>query len=160
MTAKINNVIINKTAYRREVRCKSVATAITVIEAIHKSEYPVRFNKIFGQESNNKLCLFSENEYGLQSFAARKGRFLFMSEKTKEEYLDLLRAVASKEKRFPKKSDFSEDDVNRIKGFFGPWPWALEAAGLKESKQEERKQRNYEKRKRSKERRKGESNNA
>ncbi len=89
-----------------------------------------------------------------------KDGFLFMSEKTKEEYLDLLRAVASKEKRFPKKSDFSDDDVNRIKGFFGPWPWALEAAGLKESKQEERKQRNYEKRQRSKARRKGESNNA
>ena len=89
-----------------------------------------------------------------------KDGFLFMSEKTKEEYLDLLRAVASKEKRFPKKSDFSEDDVNRIKGFFGPWPCALEAAGLKESKQEERKQRNYEKRQRSKARRKGESNNA
>ena len=46
----------------------------------------------------------------------------FMSEKTKEEYLDLLRAVAVKENRLPKKSDFPPHDVNRIKGYFGPWP--------------------------------------
>lgn len=83
-----------------------------------------------------------------------------MSEKAKEEYLELLRTVAIKEKRLPKKSDFSENDVNRIKGFFGPWPWALEAAGLKDSKQEERKQRNYKKRQRSKERRNGGQKNA
>ena len=57
-----------------------------------------------------------------------------MSEKDREYYLELLGAVAEKEQRLPKKSDFSPDDVNRIKGFFGPWPWALEAAGLKESK--------------------------
>ena len=48
----------------------------------------------------------------------------------------------------------------RIKGFFGPWPWALEAAGLKESKQPQRKQQNYEKRQRAKTRRKGEQTNA
>lgn len=78
-----------------------------------------------------------------------------MSEKTtKEEYLSLLRAVAEKEKRLPKKSDFSELDVNRIKSFFGPWPWALEEAGLKESKKEARLQRNREKRRRAKERKK------
>lgn len=79
-----------------------------------------------------------------------------MPQKTKEDYLNLLRAVADREKRLPKKSDFSEDDVNRIKGFFGPWPWALEAAGLKDSKQQERKQRNYEKRQRAKANKKGE----
>ncbi len=72
---------------------------------------------------------------------------------TKEEYLVLLRAVAEKEGRLPKKSDFDQLDVNRIKSFYGPWPWALEAAGLKESKREERIQRNREKRARSKQRR-------
>lgn len=66
-----------------------------------------------------------------------------MSEKTTaEEYLDMLRAVLAEKGRLPKKSDFSPSDVNRIKGFFGPWPWALEAAGLKESSRE-KKQRNY-----------------
>ena len=72
----------------------------------------------------------------------------------------MLREIANKEGRLPKKSDFSVDDVNRIKGFFGPWPWALEEAGLKKSKQDERKQRNYEKRQRAKANRKsaGEGN--
>ena len=83
-----------------------------------------------------------------------------MPSKTKEEYIDLLKAVALRENRLPKKSDFSIEDVNRIKGFFGPWPWALEAAGLKESKQQKRKQHNYEKRQRAKERRKGDLPNA
>ena len=72
---------------------------------------------------------------------------------TKEEYTELLRQVAEREKRLPKKSDFSQQDVNRIKGFFGPWPWALEAAGLKESKHEQRKEKNYQKRMRAKENR-------
>lgn len=74
--------------------------------------------------------------------------------KSKEEYIFLLKSIKDKENRLPKKSDFSQEDVNRIKSYFGPWPWALEAAGLKESKQEERKARNIAKRQRSRERRK------
>lgn len=93
--------------------------------------------------------------YGQLVFTARKGRSFFMSKMTSEDYLALLKAVAAKEKRLPQKSDFSVEDVNRIKGFFGPWPWALEAAGLKESKQEQRRQKNYEKRQRSRARRAG-----
>lgn len=73
--------------------------------------------------------------------------------KTKEEYIELLRKVALNEGRLPKKSDFSEADVNRIKGMFGPWPWALEAAGLKESKQEERRAKNAARRLRAKQKR-------
>lgn len=57
---------------------------------------------------------------------------------SKEEYIILLRRVCEKENRFPKKSDFSEQDVARIKALFGPWPRALEAAGITESKEEER----------------------
>lgn len=75
-------------------------------------------------------------------------------ENTKEYYIELLRKVAEKEGRLPRKSDFSNDDVNRIKGYFGPWPWALEAAGLKESKEAERKEKNIARRQRSRERRK------
>ncbi len=74
-------------------------------------------------------------------------------EHTKEYYISLLQNVAEKEGRLPKKSDFSQEEINRIKGFFGPWPWALEAAGLKESKQEVRKEKNRARRQRSKERR-------
>ena len=36
--------------------------------------------------------------------------------------------------RLPKKDDFDEPDRARIKAFLGPWPRALEEAGLKEAK--------------------------
>ena len=38
-----------------------------------------------------------------------------------------------KKERFPKKDDFSSDEVVAIKAFLGPWPRALEKAGLKEA---------------------------
>ena len=75
-------------------------------------------------------------------------------EKNREYYIAALQQVFKKENRLPKKSDFSVEDVNRIKGYFGPWPWALEEAGLKESKKEERKLKNAERHLRSRERRK------
>lgn len=73
---------------------------------------------------------------------------------TKQYYLDLLRKKAEETGRLPRKSDFSAQDVNKIKGLFGPWPWALEQAGLKESKQEERLRKNREKRAAAREKRK------
>ncbi len=36
--------------------------------------------------------------------------------------------------RLPKKDDFDVVTLSRIKAFLGPWPRALEAAGLKEKK--------------------------
>ena len=36
--------------------------------------------------------------------------------------------------RLPKKDDFDEISVSKIKGVLGPWPRALEAAGLKKPK--------------------------
>ena len=36
--------------------------------------------------------------------------------------------------RLPKMSDFDDVTRSRIKAFLGPWPRALEAAGLKEAK--------------------------
>lgn len=36
--------------------------------------------------------------------------------------------------RMPKKDDFDQVTRSRIKAFLGPWPRALEAAGLKEVK--------------------------
>ena len=38
--------------------------------------------------------------------------------------------------RLPKKDDFDEATRSRIKAFLGPWPRALEAAGLKEAKKQ------------------------
>lgn len=37
--------------------------------------------------------------------------------------------------RFPKKSDFTVAEVCLIKNVLGPWPRALEAAGIKQPKQ-------------------------
>ena len=53
---------------------------------------------------------------------------------TKEIYLELLRKKGEdlrSQGRYPKRSDFSEEEVAYIKSFLGPWPRALEAAGLK-----------------------------
>jgi len=36
--------------------------------------------------------------------------------------------------RTPRKDDFDETTRSRIKAYLGPWPRALEAAGLKEAK--------------------------
>lgn len=42
---------------------------------------------------------------------------------------------ASELGRLPKKADFDEITRSQIKAFLGPWPRALEIAGLKKSKQ-------------------------
>ena len=76
-----------------------------------------------------------------------------MAENDKNFYISTLRDIADKEGRLPKKSDFSEYDVMRIKGLFGPWPWAIEAAGLQEPKHLQKAQKNREKRLSKKEKR-------
>lgn len=53
---------------------------------------------------------------------------------------------ASGELRLPKRSDFEEAEVVAIKAFLGPWPRALEAAGLKEARNGDRIEKNREKR--------------
>ena len=55
--------------------------------------------------------------------------------------------------RYPQRSDFEAREVVAIKAFFGPWPRALEAAGIKPPRDEERLQRNKEKRIRAKQNR-------
>lgn len=55
--------------------------------------------------------------------------------------------------RYPKRSDFSDREVVAIKAFLGPWPRALEAAGIKPPREDDRLQRNREKRIRAKQRR-------
>ena len=77
----------------------------------------------------------------------------------KEDYLKLLKRKAKELGRLPKKSDFENEDVVKIKSFFGPWPHALSNAGLIESKDEERKQKNIKRRKRARQKRKEEKKN-
>ena len=46
--------------------------------------------------------------------------------------------------RYPKRSDFEEREVVAIKAFLGPWPRALEIAGIKPPREvnEQKKKRN------------------
>ena len=52
--------------------------------------------------------------------------------------------------RYPQRSDFEELEVVAIKAFLGPWPRALEAAGIKPPRDDDRAQKNKEKRIRAK----------
>lgn len=57
---------------------------------------------------------------------------------TKEEQqfwaVGLLQAKQAEIGRLPHKSDFDDVTLSRIKAFLGPWPRALEKAGLKEKR--------------------------
>lgn len=57
-----------------------------------------------------------------------------ITEEKKNYAAELLRQKAKEVGRIPKKDDFDEVSVSRIKAFLGPWPRALEYAGLKEAK--------------------------
>ena len=52
--------------------------------------------------------------------------------------------------RYPQRSDFEDREVVAIKAFLGPWPRALEAAGIKPQRSDDRLERNREKRIRAK----------
>ena len=52
--------------------------------------------------------------------------------------------------RYPQRSDFEEREVVAIKAFLGPWPRALEAAGVKPPRENDHAQKNKEKRIRAK----------
>ena len=57
-----------------------------------------------------------------------------INNKKKEWAIDTLRRKSDELGRLPKKDDFDVVTMSRIKAFLGPWPRALEAAGLKETK--------------------------
>ena len=59
-----------------------------------------------------------------------------MDQLTKEDCIAMLQKKYEELKAqgrsdFPKRADFSENEVIAIKSFLGPWPRALEAAGIK-----------------------------
>ncbi len=59
-----------------------------------------------------------------------------MSIQEKEEWaVRQLQEKSAQLGRLPKKDDFDEATIARIKAFLGPWPRALERAGLKEVRQ-------------------------
>lgn len=52
--------------------------------------------------------------------------------------------------RYPARADFDADEVVAIKAFLGPWPRALEAAGIKTPRDDGRAERTLQKRIRAK----------
>jgi len=52
--------------------------------------------------------------------------------------------------RYPARADFDADEVVAIKAFLGPWPRALEAAGIKPPRDDGRAERTLQKRIRAK----------
>lgn len=69
-----------------------------------------------------------------------------MQELGREDCLLALKSKAVAMDHLPKKSDFTEYEISRIKAYFGPWPRALEAAGLIPSKTEDREAKKLKKR--------------
>ena len=75
-----------------------------------------------------------------------------------EDCIRLLREKAASleregDTRYPRRSDFEESEVAAIKSLFGPWPRALEAAGVKPARDDGIEARRLEKRIRAKRRR-------
>jgi len=68
----------------------------------------------------------------------------------KNKYAEL---ILKGENRLPTRADFSDSEVSYIKSYFGPFPRALEEAGIKEKRTDDRTKRNREKRLRAKKRR-------
>ena len=60
---------------------------------------------------------------------------------TKEQCIELLRdknadLLRQAPSRYPERGDFTSDEVVAIKAFLGPWPRALETAGIKPANEE------------------------
>ena len=78
-----------------------------------------------------------------------------MSKLTKEDCILLLGDKYKKLReqglnRYPQRSDFDDMQVVYIKAHFGPWPRALEEAGIKPKRSDDRLEKNREKRIRAK----------
>ena len=57
-----------------------------------------------------------------------------ITEEKKQWAMEQLQGKSKELGRLPKKDDFDVVTLSRIKAFLGPWPRALETAGLKEPK--------------------------
>ena len=68
---------------------------------------------------------------------------------TRDDCIELLMSkneITSEQGRYPKKSDFSDKEVCAIKAYFGPWPRALEACGIKPVREDGKKEKILKKR--------------
>ena len=67
----------------------------------------------------------------LEGFFVFRGGIDVITEEKKCWAMELLREKHKELGRLPHKDDFDEVTRSRIKAFLGPWPRALETAGLK-----------------------------
>lgn len=65
---------------------------------------------------------------------------------TREYCIELLQRKYKETGIYPKKADFTVPEMSAIKSYFGPWPRALEAAGIKEPKEHTKAERRKQKR--------------
>jgi hypothetical protein len=75
-----------------------------------------------------------------------------MDNLTKEQCIGIIKEKYKELGRIPKKSDFSDYQVMKIKSYFGPWPRAMEGAGVKAPRTDEKLLKKQEKHLRQKER--------
>lgn len=71
---------------------------------------------------------------------------------TKEDCLELIKGKYNETGKIPEKSDFSDYQVMMIKSHLGPWPRAMETAGVKAPRSDEKLHKKREKRLRAKQR--------
>ena len=71
----------------------------------------------------------------LEEFFVFRGGIDVITEEKKCWAMELLREKHKELGRLPHKDDFDEVTRSRIKAFLGPWPRALETAGLKQAKE-------------------------
>ena len=65
---------------------------------------------------------------------------------SKEYCIEILQRKYKETGVYPKKADFTVQEMATIKSYFGPWPRALEAAGIKEPKETDKTERRQRKR--------------
>lgn len=64
-----------------------------------------------------------------------------ITDEKKKYAAELLRKKQEQTGETPKKEDFDKVTLSRIKAYLGPWPRALEYAGLKEPKEKPKKKK-------------------
>ncbi len=145
---------------QREVRCKSVATAITVkVGTLTVKQGQETF---LGKEECSRFTLQDnytlfyncpKSETVALFFVQTEKALFYLGKNMNKE--DCITILCEKKKelekngvsRFPARSDFTNEEIVAIKAFLGPWPRALEAAGIKDAdptREEEKKQKRIE----------------
>ena len=78
--------------------------------------------------------------YYRKSNYAERRHIHFMADRftTREDCIEMLQEAYKRLNRYPKKSDFTVEEVAAIKSFLGPWPRALEAGGILPDRSAER----------------------